>query len=118
MKIRDLEILVSVILLVLFFTAALAGITSDQLGLHAYAYHKVPAYFLAAFAVVHLAFKWKILTGYLRARFTLKAKGGKELTASRAVKGVSTFVFWVGLWAAVFLLGRTSSAGGPGLRAC
>lgn len=111
MKIRDLDILISIALIVLFAVVAIAGLVSLTLGLNDFTYHIQPAYFLIALVVLHVAFKWKALTRYIKGRLTFRTTGGRELTVSAAAKGIGGLLFWLALWVCVFMLGWMS---GPG----
>ena len=84
---HDLDFLTSVGLLVSGFTAAVTGIVADLWDLNDFWYHTVSGYVMAGFAIAHVAFNWRRLTGY--ARFRLRALTGSGTSRPSAPRPVA-----------------------------
>ncbi len=88
---HDLDFLTSVGLLVSGFTAAVTGIVADLWDLNDFWYHTVSGYVMAGFAIAHVAFNWRRLTGYARFRLrALTGSGPSRPSAPRPVAREST----------------------------
>jgi SagB-type dehydrogenase family enzyme len=67
---RDLEILISISILVLGPVTAITGLASDLWGLHDFFYHKYTGYVAAVLALVHVYLHWSRLVAYVRRRLS------------------------------------------------